>query len=352
MESPPRQRQARKSPTGASYNDGFDAISPPDVRDERVESFDELIATVTGQTAFTILQFAMNPGNATTFPRLSRIAQLFEKYKFEQLEFYFQHDVSQFNAQGAAGLVLLSALYDAASAAPTSKTQIEATKPRVICMPNQNSLLRCSPQRMHPQGYPLYVRSGGLPGGSDVKTYDVGNMFLTVQGMAGAGEVGELHVRGRVRLYDELLDASSASSASNNQVSWFQDTATQTYTTTVAKIAPVATASANGLSAVNTAGSIVLPAGNYLVDGQVNGIGSGLATASLVSDLQKNGTTVFVAALPTGRSGDASDTNAPQINVSWSAFVTSNGTDAFTMVNTMTGANTLTAVSRIRFTAI
>jgi hypothetical protein len=352
-DTPPRQIRSKKSPTGASYNDGFDAVSPPDRRDERIEDFDELIATVTGTAAFGITAFAMNPGNATSFPRLSKIAQLFEKYRFEQLEFYFQHDVSQFATQGSQGLVLLSALYDASSSAPTSKTQVEATKPRVICMPNQNSLLRCSKARMHPTNYPLYVRPAGLPGGADIKTYDVGNMFLTVQGMAGTGEVGELHVRGKVMLMDEILDSSVASAPINNQVSIFSSTSAQTQTTTVAQNLLAATATNNGLNIVNTAGSFVPPAGNYLVDAQVCSKDTSAEAFQVSFDLKKNGTSVYGASLvPLFNSGVSLGANEI-VQVSQTFFITANGTDAFTLPVTCTGAaGTLTAFGVVRFVAI
>jgi len=349
---PSGQGLAKRSPTGASFNRGFDAISPPDVRDQRMEDFDELIATVTGQTAFTITQFAMNPGNSTTFPRLSKIAQLFEKYRFETLEFYFQHDVSQFAAQGAQGLVILSALYDAASSAPTTKTQIEATKPRVICMPNQNSLLRCSKTRMHPQNVPLYIRPGVLPGGSDIKTYDVGNMFLTVQGMAGAGEVGELHVRGKVMLMDEILDSSSLASPSNNSVSQFSQVSTVGGATTVASVIALATADFNGLTAVNTAGSIVPPAGNYLLDITDNVIFSQqnqFDTTEL--QIKKNGSQlnnqVSIVNWP------AVSTEAGSLSHHLSAFVQCNGSDAITFVSTDTyAAGTASHTTSARIVAL
>jgi len=351
-DTPPQQARSRKSPTGAFYNDGFDAISPPDVSDERIEDFDELIATVTGQTAFTIIQYAMNPGNSTTFPRLSKIAQLFEKYRFLKLEFYFQHDVSQYASQGQQGLVLLSALYDAASSPPSTKTQIEATKPRVICMPNQNSLLRCSKERMHPRSYPLYIRAGVLPGGTDIKTYDVGNMFLTVQGMVGAGEVGELHVRGSVMLIDEILDSSAVNAPVNNQASQFSQTAVNGGATTVASVIPLATADVNGLSGVNTAGSIVLPAGNYLLDITDNAVFS--ATNIFVSSqlqIKKNGSQLnnqlSIVNWPAvvGESADLSQ--------HLSAWVTVNGVDAITFVSTDTfSSGTVAHTSSVRIVAI
>ncbi len=313
---------------------------------------DELIATLNGSVGFTTTQFAMNPGNAITFPWFNKIAQLYERYKFTFLEFYFQHDVSQYAAQGQTGLVLLSALYDAASAAPTSKTQIEACDPHVICMPNENSLLQLSSQGMHPVAEPKFVRTGGLPGGGDIKTYDVGNLFVTTQGMGGATEVGEIHVRYRGLLYDRILDSSAAAAPQNNQVSLFQSTATQTYITATPTTAINATATTNGLGIVNTAGVMVPPAGNYLVDWGVAGNDSTSEIFSIFSDLQKNTVSVFDVSPPRNRlAAPGSGTCQNSVQCSW--YVTANGTDSFTQTNELIGAaGTLTAGSWFRWTAV
>lgn len=323
METKPKQQKSKKSPTGASFNDGFDCVSPNDVRDIRVEEFDELIATVTGQTAFTLVQFSINPGSSTTFPRLSRIAQLFEKYQFERLEFYFQHDVSQYATQGQQGLVLLSALYDAASPPPTSKTQIEACKPRVICMPNQNSLLRLAKDRMHPRGYPLFVRPGLLPGGTDIKTYDIGNMFLTVQGMVGAGEVGELHVRGRVKLFDEILD-STTTFATNNQIYAVADIAGPSLTTTVALVPLFATSLiTTTVSVVNASGVFTPPAGLYKIRANVSAIASGGSMTKFEMFLYKNASLLGI--------GCTDQITCAQDSIACEWISTFNGTDTCTL---------------------
>lgn len=315
---------------------------------------DELIATVLGSVGFATTQFAINPANPTTFPWFNNIAKLYERYRFTFLEFYFQHDVSQFATQGTTGLILLSALYDAASAAPTSKTQIEATDPRVICMPNENSCLTLDNQGMHPVGEPKYCLTGVPPGATDIKTYHVGNLFVTTQGMQNTSEIGELHVRYRGLLYDRILDASAAAAPANFSVSWFQSTSAQTYTTATPANAAMATATANGLGIVNTAGSFVPPAGNYLVDFQGNPNDTSSEAFDALLDLQKNGVSVYqiVQNKPQFISASALGVNFRE-PVSGSAFVTANGTDAFTLVCTLTGAaGTLTMGSSIRFAAM
>jgi len=338
--------------SGAGYDMHFDAVSSNPKPTDRAESFDELIGTVTGQTAFTLTSFAVNPGNATTFPWLSKIASLYERYKFSRLEFYFQHDVSQYASQGQQGLVLLSVLFDSASAAPSTKTQIEATFPHVICMPNQNSLLKVPVAKLHPAGLPFYVRPGNVPGGADVKTYDCANLFLTVQGMVGAGEVGELHVRGSVVLMDRILDSSVSAAPANNQFVIFQSTAGETLTTTVNAQLLYAGTQVGSLGASNASGALTLPAGNYIVDIDTNFVFTGLATACL-ADLRKGGISITTTGYPSEAFTSGALTS---VSMHQSSYLVSDGTAAASalsnLVNATFSTGTCTVYSVLRVLAV
>jgi len=337
--------------TGAGYDKQFDCISSNPPNDDRIETFDEGIGTLLGNIAFQTNSFPLNPGSSLVFPRLSKIAQLYDKYRFELLEFYFQHDVSQFNPQGSAGLVLLSCLFDAASPAPTLKTQIEATRPHVICMPNQNSLLRVPMNRLHPLGYPLFVRPGVLPGGTDVKTYDAGNFFATVQGMlANATEVGELHVRGRVRLIDEILDSSPVAAPLNNQVVVVQATAGEALTTGIDHQMLFAGTQIGSIGIVNTGGSLQLPAGNFLIDVDAKCAFTGLSTQFSLA-LTKGGPSIQSSSpVLTYTSGALTTASLHE-----SVFLSSDGTAASAItavVNAIFTTGTATAVAFLRVVAI
>lgn len=321
------QNRSKKSPTGASYNDGFDVVNKPSKPKMRREDFDELvIAALPGSVGYTVTQVPLNPGQSTVFPRLSKFAQLYERYRFEKLEFYFQHDVSQFNSQGQSGLVIQSGLFDAASAAPTTKAQQEMTDPHVICMPNQNSLLRLDPARLHPQNVPLFVRPGNVPGGADIKTYDAGNVFVGTQGMAGTGEVGELHCRGTCCFYDEILDSSLISAPQNFSVSQFDSSSPETLTTGVTKPLVLGTVLANGLNVGINAYNFTPPAGNYIVAATCNYLFAGNNGTSVSSVLQKNGVNYGTA------TGETLSTGAfTEATTSILQFMSCNGTDVINL---------------------
>jgi len=241
---------------------------------------DEYIAAVSGSILFTNTAYAINPGNATTFPWLSVQAKQWEKYHFDYLEFYYKREVSEFATNGTTGKIILAVDFDASDSPPVSKVQIEDTDPRTDGMPCSNLRLPLKAGDIHALFKELYVRSGGLPGSSDIKTYDAGNLNVATQGCIDATEIGELRVKYRVTFKVPVLD-STTSAPKNNSVALFRSavgTPAGLVTTTVT-ILPLATEVYNGLGAVNTAGSIVLPAGNYLVDfnAEINFTGSSTA---------------------------------------------------------------------------
>lgn len=267
--SPSRQTKSKKSPTGASFNDGFDCVNKVIQPKVRYEDFDEVVDdSFIGSVDFLTAPFPINPGMAGVFPRLSKFAALYERYKFTKLEFYFQHSVSQFNLQGQQGVVILSALYDAASPGPSTKSQQEMTDPHVVFMPNQNALLKLDPRRLHPNGQPLFVRSGHKPGGTDIKTYDAGNLWASSQGNYDSREIGELHARGTCAFYDELVDGTFLVAPVNDTVSVFFSTVAQSLISGIQTVVLNDDGTPNNLQAVNTAGNIVVPPGNYMVTAQ------------------------------------------------------------------------------------
>ncbi len=326
--------------------------NPRNMSKPRIEEFDERIASVNGSVGLTTTAFPLNPANATTFPWLNKIAQLYERYEFEQLEFYFQHDVSGFATQGQTGLVYLSALYDAASPAWTTETQIVDSDPRVFGMPNENMCLSLAKEGMHPKKVPKFCRPGILPGGADIKEYDAGNLFVSTVGEANTTEVGKLQIKGRVKLYDRILDPSQLAAPVNNQVSFFEAASAQTLTTAVPTALLLATADANGLNIVNTAGSFVPAAGNYLVDVSVKCTDSANEAFTGILNFQKNAVTVLGASQqPAFNFAALGAGEVATLNGTY--FVTANGTDAFRVLQTLTGAaGTLTAGGAIRFVAI
>jgi hypothetical protein len=227
---------------------------------------DEYIAEVSGTVGFGTTAYPLNPGQSSTFPWAYKIAALYEKYDFEQLEFYYKREVSEYASNGQTGKVILSFDYDASDAAPTSKQQVEDTVPHVDgmpCTPTIRLPIDCACIRNGPA---RYVRPGVQPTNTDIKTYDAGNLYVSTYGCAATSVVGELRVRYRCKFSEPVLESAGSAPGAVGAVAIFSSSAAEASgATTVATQLLLAKTDANAITAVNTAGSIVLPAGAYEV---------------------------------------------------------------------------------------
>jgi len=314
---------------------------------------DEEVANVNGGNTFAAVQYSINPGQATLFPWLSKEAVLYEKYVFTQLEFYYQTLLNATSAT-AIGKVVYSVDFDAADAPPTTKQQAMDSEPAVSCAPWEYMCLSIPKSQLR-QAYTdgKYVRPGGLPGATDIKTYDLGNLNVVTDSQGATTAIGELHVRYSGYFMNRVLEATTGA-PNNNSVAFFQSVGNEASgATSVAKDLALATVKANGIAAVNTAGSFVLPPGNYLVDYNVQVIDSNASSdLTTVADMQVAGVSVWA----TGNVPAVTIATIDAVVVSslaGSVFYASNGTSAVTFPVTNTySAGAPTMGGSVRFTAI
>jgi len=139
----------------------------------------ESLGRFNGSLNFTETQFAINPGQAVTFPWLSQEAKLWEKYEFDKLEFEFRTTINEFSAN-AFGRVILGVDYDASDPPPSSRSQAEISRPVTAQAPYFNQRLVLRKEDMHDTVRKHYVRPGNLPGSADIKMYDVGVLNLAL----------------------------------------------------------------------------------------------------------------------------------------------------------------------------
>lgn len=306
--------------------------------------------TVANQPNFNVVSYPVNPGQSSTFPWLSLMAPQWEKYTFNMLEFYFKREVSEFATAGSAGKVIFSADFDASDAPPTTKQQMEDSVPHADSMPCENLVLRLPKNQMHVASLAKYVRPGGLPGNADIKTYDVANLHVATQGIPSNAEIGELRVRYSCTFSVPVLDSNNAAPA-NNSVSVFQN-ATASPQTGLVTATPTLLAMpdvvANGLQIVNTAGSFVPPAGNYIVDGHCTDQHDSEQVSEAHLVLLFNGVAMTHPA-------EFADANSWQL---WSlaippTFISCNGTDTVALqVTESFGGGASSLWGQIRFQAV
>lgn len=149
----------------------------------------EFVANVTGTNPFEVTSYAINPGQAMTFPWLSGLAIGFESYLFNSLSFSYVPSVGT----ATAGVVNLAIDYDALDPAPLTKAQFMQMHGAVRVVPwdsikvSADSLdLKKLPQR--------YTRKSAWNGPGDLKTYDVGNFIVGTSGFGQVIASGELYV--------------------------------------------------------------------------------------------------------------------------------------------------------------
>ncbi len=252
---------------------------------------EEYIGEVNGSVSFATTKYAVNPGLAATFPWLSQQAVQWEKYRFNRLEFIFKTQVSEYATNGQKGKVIMNADYDASDPAPTTKQQAETSAPSVDSLPCKNLSLALSPRQMEGAIGHHYVRSGGNPANTDIKTYDVANLHISSQGNSDTSVIGELHVAYDVTFFVPVLE-STGTSVTPNSFSQFNLSADDAYTTSVETI-PFDETVVNGLSITNTSGSFEMPGGAFLVEVELAILGSGGGGTCLV-EIYKNGSALTI----------------------------------------------------------
>jgi hypothetical protein len=296
--------------------------------------------------------FPLNPGQTTTFPWLAGIAQKWERYMINYLEIDYQREVSEFATAGTIGKVMMHIDLDAADSAPTTKQQVLDCDSRLMVsgMPCENFRKRIAGSIFHPSGNPLYLRPGGLPGASDIKTYDAGNLWITTSGTSdNSTKLGELHIRYSITLSVPILEANALAPPINNSVVFATSASLTLTSTVVGTFLWPAVQVINGLGATlgSANGQIILPAGNYLIDSLTLFAAGGLVT-NWTSVIQKDAVTVSLAPAVTLPSG-----LYPSQVLTDTLYVTSNGSNVFTFLAYGTfSTSTLTASGQIRITAI
>jgi len=330
------------SGTGGKLGVGNTFSSSRSKRDMIIEE-SEYVAevTVANQPNFNVTSFGINPGNATLFPWLSSIAKQFEKYQFERLCFVYKKEVSEFATNGQTGKVILSVDFDAADPLPATKQQMEDTVPHADAMPCESFALRVDARDLKPASTDAkYVRAGGVPGGTDIKTYDLGNLNVATIGSTVNAAVGELHVVYRVKLMKPVLENLAGAPANRSAAAW-SSSANTLLTTATPLTVPFATLQSNGLAIVNTAGSFVPPPGNYIISVFIEiGYGGSGTVASFA--IQKNGVTTGGIDTPTMTFTAASLTT---VAMNQTIFFSANGTDALTVAATSTFSTSNSSVN-------
>lgn len=171
-------------------------------------AYREYLGDVHGSVDFATQQYPVNPGLAT-FNWLHNIAKEYDYYHFKALSFHYATD----SATSAPGSVMLAVDFDAGDSGPTSKLEAMAFSNATRNATWENFWYDAKHHNMNAFTPHRFVRVGSVPTGEDVKTYDVGNLYVSTQGQTGTGIIGELYVEYEVEFsspHFNLLNMSKA----------------------------------------------------------------------------------------------------------------------------------------------
>jgi hypothetical protein len=101
----------------------------------------ELVLDTTADTSFTPIQVVCNPGIASSFPWLSKVAGAYEQYKFKKLVFEYVPQCPT-TSDGSAGLYFD---YDATDGLTTSVADFSSMYGSVITKIWADELLKVNP---------------------------------------------------------------------------------------------------------------------------------------------------------------------------------------------------------------
>jgi hypothetical protein len=250
----------------------------------------EYIGDVLGSTTFAITKFSINPGLSTTFPWLSQIAPSFEEFETLQIAFHYE----PMSATSATGVIALAFDYDAADATPTSKQTCLEYADNVRVAPWVPCTLVLKTVDLRKRGA-LFTRTGTVAN-TDIKTYDLGNVYVATQGQANSNAIGEFWIS-----YTFSLRVPEQSNYIVNQ------SAAITSGGTVSNVAFLGTTPTvtGGLGVTATGGATLTfnSPGQYLVSIYVTGTAlyttelpvlTGTATSTLVFSLANSTTSMVV----------------------------------------------------------
>jgi hypothetical protein len=297
-------------------------------------SHSELVDSVLGSVAFEAIKYELNPGIAETFPWLSSQATGWEQYVFHKLCFEYKTRC----ATSTVGSVLLIPEYDPSDRPPETEAQASAYSGCVEDVPWRNQMLNFKKVNMFPMGPRKFLRDQKV-GGADLKTYDVGALYLGTVEEASAAAIGKLWVHYDVEFFIPQSLGSSVPIAKS--LSLYSRAAAQTITTATWTDIEFDTTVVDGLGIGNgTSGVFTLPKGAYLV--QAKGNFQDNATEAFTGILR-----IFRDAVTVDQSSfNNSSSAAPSQSMSCQYYVTSDGTNTVKVQVYLVGAaGTLTSIA-------
>lgn len=162
----------------------------------RISHSEFFTSVVSASTDYAVSCYPCNPGVASMFPWLSQVALRYETYKFRRLSFEY-HTRAATSQVGTVGMVFD---FDAEDSAPSSQMMALSYHDKCADSPWKDSCVTLD--LTQGDRLPIRYTRAGIPSGDiDIKTYDVGNLYLFVDGVAASTNLGLVEVKYVIDLY-------------------------------------------------------------------------------------------------------------------------------------------------------
>jgi len=186
------------------------------------EYIKDIVSSVTPNT-FQIEQFRIQPGNTSTFPWLSGMAQNFRSYKIEGLVFEFRTMSADAIASTniSLGSVVQAVNYQVIDPPVTAKQVLEQFNGAISAKPSQSSLCAVECSRNDEIVGRLAVRYGGIQPDTDtdLRFSDFANYYIATTGLQGTSvNVGELWVSYSITFFDQVSPSVTLGPSSTSGV--------------------------------------------------------------------------------------------------------------------------------------
>lgn len=223
--------------------------------------------TAPASTEFQNTSFSINPGLSGVFAWLSQIAQNYDEYSLEHLIFHYKPVISKASQTGTMGSILLSCNYNAGApkfASFREMAEYVGTLESRICDEAMFGI-ECDSSK-HASQAVEYIRTGAVPSGEDIKTYDLGTFQLATSDIDAVSFpegtlLGHLYVEYEVLLGKPKLYAALGKGAKTD---FFQSTQIEVPSVAAPLGATPQAHPANTLgSTLSVSGTVTLPPNFY-----------------------------------------------------------------------------------------
>lgn len=179
-----------------------------------IVSHREFLANLEGNLTYEVSAYALNPGLSETFPWLFNTAKNYEKYRVKK----FIVELLTNSGSSASGTYGLAIDYNAADPAPNTEQQLMAFQGATNSSVWNSCILRSDKFNIGSAYKELFVRTGNVPAGEDLKTFDFGTLYAYTTGSANDALLGKIYVDYEIEFFTPQLGVFNDSFAESLQV--------------------------------------------------------------------------------------------------------------------------------------